>query len=119
LKSFLSGLAPAAVSLCVLCVLNANAVAADLVVGANIGNVPWEFQESSGEFVGFEIDLVKEVGARLGKSIEVVNIPFNGLFSAVQAGRIDIAVSSITITDKRLRSCRKARQAVLPTCAAR
>ena len=80
------------------------AAAADLVVGANIGNVPWEFQDASGEFVGFEIDLVKEIAARLDKSVEVVNIPFNGLFSAVQSGRIDIALSSITITDKRLGS---------------
>jgi len=78
--------------------------AADLVVGANIGNVPWEFQESSGDFIGFEIDLVNEIGARLGKSVAIVNIPFNGLFSAVQSGRIDIALSSITITDKRLGS---------------
>jgi polar amino acid transport system substrate-binding protein len=78
--------------------------AADLVVGANIGNVPWEFQASNGDFVGFEIDLVKEIGARLGKSVDIVNIPFNGLFSAVQSGRIDIALSSITITDKRLGS---------------
>ena len=78
--------------------------AADLVVGANIGNVPWEFQAANGEFVGFEIDLVNEIGKRLGKSVEIVNIPFNGLFSAVQSGRIDIALSSITITDKRLGS---------------
>ena len=82
----------------------ANVSAADLAVGANIGNVPWEFQDASGEFVGFEIDLVREVGARLNRSIEIVNIPFNGLFSAVQSGRIDIALSSITITDKRLAS---------------
>ncbi|MGI9262609.1 MAG: ABC transporter substrate-binding protein [Woeseiaceae bacterium] len=87
-----------------LCLLNSNTLAADLTVGANIGNVPWEFQDASGEFVGFEIDLAKEVGARLGKSVEIVNIPFNGLFSAVQSGRIDIALSSITVTDKRLRS---------------
>lgn len=40
----------------------------------------------------------------MGKSIEIVNIPFNGLFSAVQSGRINIAISSITITEKRLRS---------------
>jgi polar amino acid transport system substrate-binding protein len=66
--------------------------------------VPWEFQDASGEFVGFEIDLAKAVGDRLGKSVEIVNIPFNGLFSAVQSGRIDIALSSITITEKRLRS---------------
>lgn len=104
MKTFLSGPTSAAFSLCVFCVLSVNAVAADLVAGANIGNVPWEFQDASGEFVGFEIDLVKEVGARLGKSVELVNIPFNGLFSAVQSGRIDIALSSITITEKRLRS---------------
>jgi polar amino acid transport system substrate-binding protein len=78
--------------------------AQELVVGANIGNVPWEFQDASGDFVGFELDLVKEIGARLGRPVEVVNIPFNGLFSAVQSGRIDIAVSSITVTDKRLAS---------------
>jgi len=78
--------------------------ASELVVGANIGNVPWEFQEASGEFVGFELDLVREVGRRLGRPVEVINIPFNGLFSAVQSGRIDIALSSITITGKRLAS---------------
>jgi polar amino acid transport system substrate-binding protein len=80
------------------------AAAADLTVGANIGNVPWEFQDASGKTVGFEVDLITEIGKRLGKSIEFVNIPFSGLFSAVQSGRINMAVSSITITPKRLES---------------
>ena len=75
-----------------------------LQVGANIGNVPWEFQDESGNFVGFEVELVTEVAERLGRDYEIVNIPFNGLFSAVQSGRIDIAISSITITDERLQS---------------
>lgn len=78
--------------------------AADLTVGANIGNVPWEFEDADGKVVGFEVDLVNEVAKRLGKSVEFVNTPFNGLFSAVQSGRINIAISSITITDKRLES---------------
>ncbi|MGJ5620958.1 transporter substrate-binding domain-containing protein [Sulfitobacter sp. MF3-043] len=73
-------------------------------VGANIGNVPWEFQDDSGAYVGFEIDLVNEVASRLGHDVEIVNIPFNGLFSAVQSGRVDIAISSITITEERLQS---------------
>ena len=34
------------------------AAAGEIVVGANIGNVPWEFADSRGEYVGFEIDLV-------------------------------------------------------------
>jgi len=92
-----------AVAILITCIANV-VLSADLTVGANIGNVPWEFQDASGEFVGFEIDLAKEVGKRLGMTVEVVNIPFNGLFPAVQSGRIDIALSSITITDKRLRS---------------
>jgi polar amino acid transport system substrate-binding protein len=73
-------------------------------VGANIGNVPWEFQNAQGENQGFEIDLVNEVGKRLGMDVEIVNIPFQGLFAAVQSGQIDAAVSSITITPKRLES---------------
>ena len=80
------------------------ALAEDLKVGANIGNVPWEFQNEKGEFVGFEIDLMKEVGKRTGMKVEFVNIPFNALFAAVQSGQINAAVSSITITKKRLES---------------
>ncbi len=81
------------------------AIAQDaIVVGANIGNVPWEFQDQAGDFVGFEIDLMAEVGKRLDRPIETVNIPFQGLFAAVQSGRIDAATSSITITEERLKS---------------
>lgn len=75
-----------------------------LTVGANIGNVPWEFQDSSGAFVGFEIDMVNAVAEKMGTKVTIENIPFNGLFSAVQSGRIDIAMSSITITQDRLKS---------------
>jgi polar amino acid transport system substrate-binding protein len=82
----------------------AAAQSADLTVGANIGNVPWEFQDASGKTVGFEVDLVNEVAKRLGKTVEFVNTPFAGLFPAVQSGRINMAVSSITITEKRLAS---------------
>jgi polar amino acid transport system substrate-binding protein len=81
-----------------------SAQAADWTVGANIGNVPWEFQDASGKFVGFEIDMVNEVAKRAGKSVQIENMPFNGLFPAVQSGRIQIAISSITITPKRLES---------------
>jgi polar amino acid transport system substrate-binding protein len=82
----------------------ATAFAADMKVGANVGNVPWEFQDEKGEIVGFEIDLAKEVGKRLNMNVSFVNIPFNGLFAAVQSGQVDAAVSSITITKKRLES---------------
>lgn len=79
-------------------------LAQDLVVGVNVGNVPWEFQDKTGDIIGFEVDLAKEVGKRLNRDVSLINIPFNGLFSAVQSGRIDMAASSITITKERLQS---------------
>ena len=72
--------------------------------GVNVGNVPWEFQTAKGEIVGFEIDLLRDVARRAGRSVRIENVPFNGLFSAVQSGRIQIALSSITVTPKRLAS---------------
>jgi polar amino acid transport system substrate-binding protein len=84
--------------------LSGSALADEIVVGANIGNVPWEFADRGGELVGFEIDLAREVARRLGHTVEVVNIPFNGLFPAVQSGRVDVALSSMTVTEKRLAS---------------
>src|SRR3954447_10821567 len=83
---------------------SSNAFADEINVGANIGNVPWEFQDASGKIVGFEIDLMTEVAKRLGMDVKFTNIPFAGLFAAVQSGQIDAAVSSITITKKRLES---------------
>ena len=80
------------------------AQADELKVGANVGNVPWEFQDKNGNIVGFEIDLINEIADRLGDTVVLTTIPFNGLFSAVQSGRIDMAASSITITEKRLES---------------
>jgi polar amino acid transport system substrate-binding protein len=87
-----------------LAVFASQAGAAEINVGANIGNVPWEFQDAKGEVVGFEVDLMKDVGKRLGMDVKFTNIPFQGLFAAVQSGQIDAAVSSITITKKRLES---------------
>jgi polar amino acid transport system substrate-binding protein len=80
----------------------AAAPVVEWTVGANIGNVPWEFQDAHGQYVGFEIDLVNEVARRIGRSVRIENIPFNGLFSAVQSNRAQIAISSITITPRRL-----------------
>jgi polar amino acid transport system substrate-binding protein len=92
-----------AVGLAIATALGSAALAeGTLKVGANVGNVPWEFQDASGNIVGFEVDLVNEVGKRNGMKVDIVNIPFQGLFAAVQSGQIDAAVSSITITKKRL-----------------
>jgi len=61
---------------------------------------PMEFVQD-GKRTGFDIELVEALGAVLGKTIEWIDIDFKGLIPALQAGRADIAVSAIYITDDR------------------
>jgi polar amino acid transport system substrate-binding protein len=75
-----------------------------LRVGAYAANPPWEVKQTDGTFEGFEIDLVNEIGERLGVEIVYEDMGFQALFAGTSSGRIDAAISSITITDERLQS---------------
>ncbi|WP_416673095.1 ABC transporter substrate-binding protein [Egbenema bharatensis] len=82
----------------------ANENSEPIKVGLNVGNIPWEFRTETGELVGFEVDLLQEVGKRLERAVEFVDTPFTALFPAVLSSRIHAAVSSITITTERLKT---------------
>ncbi|HET8727382.1 MAG TPA: ABC transporter substrate-binding protein [Alphaproteobacteria bacterium] len=75
-----------------------------LVVGAYPTNPPWEFKNEDGAFEGFEIDVAREVAERLGMDVEFQDLGFQALFAATSSGRIDAAVSSISITNERLQN---------------
>lgn len=80
----------------------APALAETLVVGAYPSNPPWEYKNEQSEFEGFEVDLVNEIAERIGVDLEISDLGFQALFAATSSGRIDMAISTITITDERL-----------------
>ena len=83
--------------------LIAGPVAADtLTVGAYPANPPWEFKNEQSEFEGFEVDMITEIAERLGMDLAISDMGFQALFAATSSGRIDVAISTITITDERL-----------------
>lgn len=75
-----------------------------LKVGAYPSNPPWQFKNEKGEFEGFEVELVREIAKRLNAKIEIQDLGFQALFAATSSKRIDLAISSITITKERLRN---------------
>jgi len=102
MKIKLIGLAFAAAA---LAGLTAGASYAEtLEVGAYPANPPWENKKEDGSFEGFEVDLVNEIGKRIGAEMHIQDLGFQALFAATSSGRIDLAISSITITDERLKS---------------
>jgi polar amino acid transport system substrate-binding protein len=78
------------------------AAAQTLEVGAYPSNPPWEFKNEQSEFEGFEVDLVNEIAARMGREVNIQDLGFQALFAATSSGRIDMAISTITVTDERL-----------------
>ena len=73
-----------------------------LQVGSYPSNPPFEFKDDAGHFQGFEIDLVNAVAARLGRPVEITDLGFQALFAATASHRVDLAISSITVTPARL-----------------
>jgi polar amino acid transport system substrate-binding protein len=75
-----------------------------ITVGAYPANPPWEYKTDVGDFEGYEVDVAKEVGKRLGMDVEFQDMGFQALFAGTSSGRIDFAISSISITNERLQN---------------
>jgi polar amino acid transport system substrate-binding protein len=61
---------------------------------------PFEFQKD-GQSVGFDVDMMAELAHRLGLQSAMLGMDFAGIIPAVQAQRIDAAVSGMYITPAR------------------
>lgn len=73
-----------------------------LRVGSLTVYAPFEYMDSAtGQYEGFDMDLVRELGKREGYKIEIVSMTLDGLIPALMAENIDVAVSALTITPER------------------
>ena len=74
-----------------------------LMVCTHLSYKPFQFKDSSGNVVGFDVDMLDLVAKKLGVTQEIVDIDFASMTSgAVFAARkCDAAAGAVTITDKR------------------
>ena len=73
-----------------------------IVVATATGFVPFEFKEGS-EYKGVDMDIAREIAKRLGKTLEVKDMEFDAVVSAVSSGNADFAASGLTINATRLK----------------
>ena len=69
-------------------------------VGTSADFPPFEYMEND-KMLGFDIDLMNYIAARIGYGVEFVNMSFDKLIPAVVNGEVDCAISAITATDER------------------
>ncbi len=68
-----------------------------LTVGSDIPYAPFEFEdETSGELMGFDVELVEAVAEQLGLEVEWVNAGFDTIFTALDGGQFDVVASAVT-----------------------
>ncbi|MFE5891594.1 ABC transporter substrate-binding protein [Streptomyces sp. NPDC002285] len=68
--------------------------------GTNAEYAPMEFQEG-GKIVGVDPDIAAALGEKLGVEFQFTSGSFDGLITALNSGRYDVAMSSITDTPQR------------------
>lgn len=71
-----------------------------LIVGTNAMFPPFEYKED-GNLVGFEIDLMREIGALLHKEIVFKDMPFDSLLMEAHAGKVQVIAAAMTPTQER------------------
>lgn len=73
----------------------------ELRVGFDSGYMPFEMTDKNGNFVGFDMDMARELAKAMGVKFVPVNTDFDGIIPALLTGKIDVIISGMTITQER------------------
>jgi polar amino acid transport system substrate-binding protein len=83
-----------------------NLVAAEkpLVVGMELQYPPFEMSDKDGKPSGVSVDLAYALGKYLGREVKIENIAWDGLIPSLKTGKVDLIISSMTITKQRAKT---------------
>ncbi|ANE74210.1 lysine/arginine/ornithine ABC transporter substrate-binding protein [Dickeya solani] len=73
----------------------------NIKIGTDPTYAPFESKDASGQLVGFDIDLAKELCKRIQANCTFVESDFDALIPSLKAKKIDTIISSLSITEKR------------------
>lgn len=73
----------------------------ELRVGFEAGYMPFEMTDKRGNFVGFDMDMAKEMAKAMKVKFTPVNTAWDGIIPALMTDKFDIIMSGMTITQER------------------
>jgi polar amino acid transport system substrate-binding protein len=82
--------------------LEAIKSAGKIVVGTSADYAPFEYKDEQDNYVGFDMDLIREIGKRMGVKVEIQDMAFDSLVAAVEQGKVDVVIASMAPTEERL-----------------
>ena len=74
-----------------------------LKVATNVAFPPYEYYENE-KAVGIDVDIMQAICDKLGYTMELSDMEFGSIITAVAAGKVDVGFGAITITEERAKS---------------
>lgn len=74
-----------------------------LVVGLDPSYPPFEVVNGKGQLDGFDVELSRELGRRLGVDVRFVAVDFGGIYDALEAHQFDVMIGGITPSPEYLK----------------
>lgn len=71
-----------------------------LIMATNAYFPPYEYYEGN-EIVGIDVEIAEAIGEKLGLEVEVQDMEFDSIITAVSKGKADIGLAGMTVTPER------------------
>ena len=69
-------------------------------MGTNAAFPPYEYKEGEA-FVGIDVEIAEAIAKELGSTLEVVDMEFDSIITAVNQGEVTFGMAGMTVTDER------------------
>ena len=73
----------------------------ELVIALEGNWAPWSFHDDSDTLVGYDVEVGQAIAEKLGVKATFVEGEWDGLLAGVEAGRYDMVINGVDITDSR------------------
>lgn len=74
-----------------------------LTMGTNAAFPPYEFYDGD-KVVGIDAEIAEALAAKLGLKLEIVDMDFAAIVTAVQSGKVDVGIAGMTVDEERLKN---------------
>ena len=76
----------------------------EMVIALEGNWAPWSFHDDTGALVGYDVEVGKAIAEKLGVKATFIEGEWDGLLAGVEAGRYDMVINGVDITDSRKQS---------------
>lgn len=80
---------------------DAQAEGGTLRMGTNATFPPYEMVDENNNVIGIDADIAKAIADKLGMELEIINMEFDALIPALNAGQLDFSMAGMTVTPDR------------------